>query len=242
MRRIDLTLPSGWNKLTEKQLFEVSKAFLVNKGENYLLTQCFMILIGLKMKKGIAAEDGEFVFTFYKKGVDPFQLNMQTLTPMVKKLEWLTKDLQPLGLLPRLLRFKGCNYKLYKVDLERYLRMDTNFRAFSFTGQKKYFHKFLSVVYNKPRFLFHLVPVYKKQAALFWFSGVKPMLKQKYPYIWPETSDGENSSDEEVVFSIMASLNSGDITRNKAVLKSHVHEAFYQLNLMVQQVKPQQHV
>lgn len=240
MRRIDLTLPDGWNKLSERQLFEVSKAFLTNKGTNYFLTQCFLKLTGIKMKKGIHIENQATVFTFHKKGEGFFRLDMQTFTPMVKKLEWLTKSVQPLGLLPRLVHSKGCNYKLYRVCLEDYLRMDTNFRAFGFTDNKKYLNKFLAIVYQRPAFWFRFVPMHKKQAVLLWFAGVKALLKNHYPYIWPAQSNSADSatvSDQEVVFSLMASLNSGDVTRNKAVLKSHVHEAFFQLNLMAEQSK-----
>jgi len=238
MKKIYLTLPTGWDKLTEKQLFSISKAWLRNKGEKYLLTQSFLILTGLKMKKGIAIQDGETVFTFTRKGAGPFTMNMQTFAPMVSKLEWLTKSVNPLGLLPRLLRMKGCNHKLFRVPLEDYLRMDTNFRAFSFTANKKYLNRFLSVVFGRNANWFRLVPMYKKQAVLFWFAGAKVMLKETYPYIFSGGSgSGEQGSDHKVVFSLLASLNNGDITRNQAILKTQVHEAFYQLNLMAQQIK-----
>ncbi|WP_372772096.1 hypothetical protein [Mangrovibacterium sp.] len=238
MREVKLTLPSGWDQLNENQLLGLSRLFLRCKSEKELLVKSFLLLTGLRMKKGIAVDDGQLVFTFRNRKVKPFELNAQTFAPMLENLSWIRKEFSPLRVLPSLLRFKGCNAKLYNVSLEDYLRMDTNFRAFGFTAKQKYLNKLLSIVFSANRFWFVVVPMYRKQAVLLWFAGIKTMLKQNYPYLWPSGGEGGQAvTDQEIVFSLLSSLNNGDVTKNKEILKTHVHEAFYQLNLKAQQTK-----
>ena len=164
----------------------------------------------------------------------------------VKQLEWSTSEIKLVSVLPEFGPFKPVDVRLYEVTLDEYLFLDSAFSAFVKTMQKKYLNRMLAIVYrtkketwnssilDKKAHWFVLVPFYKKYVIFLWYIGLKDFLKAEYPFVWQASGSGE-ISPAQAILNLLSSLNNGDVTKNKELLKTHVHEAFYELNLKSEQ-------
>lgn len=240
-------LPSAWHELTLQQIYVVSKLYIRNTGAKDFLVRFFVALTGWKLlRKKEFTEAGKTWFWFKDRQKGQFLIDGDIFTDFVKQLEWVLKDIQLISVLPSLLWFKPVNVRLYEVTLDEYLFLDTAFAAYVKTRQRKYLNRMLAIIYRtkaegwnsaiigKKSRLFGFVPFYKRHVVFLWFVGLKAWLKTEYPFVWQSEGSGQ-ISHAQMILNLLSSLNNGDITRNSLILKTHVHEAFYELNLKAEQ-------
>jgi len=248
MKKVSICkLPSGWHELTIKQVLVVSKLFISNHGDKDFAVRCFLAFTGWKpLRKHEFADDNKTWFWFKSREKGTFCVDGEIYTDLVKKLDWILAEIKLISVLPDLGRSKPIDCRLYEVTLDEYLFLDSAFNAYAKTKEKRYLNRMLAIVYrrknetwnsdrlNKMVRRFWFVPFYKKYVIFLWFIGIKGFLRTEYPYLW---QDGEGSpiSHAQAVLNLLSSLNNGDITKNKEIFKTHVHEAFYELNLKAEQ-------
>lgn len=246
--RIDITLPKSWHDLTQVQFLKVTRLFLKNYQEHELLSHALLIITGWKIEPGRMIQTTEETDFLVKpeKG-DSFWISAEMFYTLATKLKWITDNFQLPAAVPGIRGFVLPNLKLYGATLEQYLMADNFLQAYQHTQKPQYLNLLLAslflrkneefnaerVTLNARRFKF--VRFYRKNAVLFWFMGVKDWLASKYPYVFSGSSNDLSPSD--AVINLMTALNGGDITRNKQILQSHLHEALNELNLLSQQSK-----
>jgi hypothetical protein len=85
---------------------------------------------------------------------------------------------------------------------------------------------------------FRLVSPNVLYAVYVFFVGCRNAIIEKHPYLFNTTSvSSEPVNHMENIKNLLASLNQGDITRNKKILQTQVWEAFGQLNELAKQTK-----
>lgn len=240
-------LPRSWHELTLKQIYAVSKLFIRNNGAKDFVVRFFMAITGWKLRrKKEVTEFGKSWYFFKAKGKSKFLVDGDLYADFVKSLEWIVSEINLISVLPEFGFFKPVDVRLYEVTLDEYLFLDSAFSAYVKTKQKKYLNRMLAIAYrtkgeqwnsnilDKKARWFWLVPFYKKYVIFIWFVGLKNWLKTEYPFIWQNSGSSE-ISHAQAILNLLSSLNNGDVTKNKELLKTHVHEAFYELNLKAEQ-------
>ena len=248
MKRIDLKkLPEAWHQLTLDQVYAVSKLFIRNNGTKDFVVRFFMAISGWKLlRKKEFTEAGKSWYWFSAKRKGKFLVDGDLYTDFVKSLEWIVSDIKLISILPEFGWFKPVDVRLYEVTLDEYLFLDSAFTSYVKSTKVKYLNRMLAIVYrtknetwnsnilNKKARWFWLVPFYKKYVIFIWYVGLKSFLKTEYPFVWQSSGSGE-ISQSQAVLNLLSSLNNGDVTKNKELFKTHVHEAFYELNLKAEQ-------
>jgi len=253
MKRIDINkLPASWHELTITQIYAVSKLFIRNAGAIDFTVRCFMAFTGWKLlRKKEVPEDGKTCFWFRIPGEGKYLIDSEVYTDLAKSLEWIIGEIKLIHILPQLGSLDPVDVRLYEVSLDEYLHLDSAFSAYVQTNHVKYLNRMLAIVYrekhekwnseclDKKARWFWLTPFYKKYVIFLWYMGLKSFLKEQYPYVWQGTGTCE-ISQSQVILNLLSSLNNGDITKNKELFKTHVHEAFYELNLKSEQAAKHQ--
>lgn len=264
MKRIDIEkLPANWHELTLPQIYAVSKLFINNSGAKDFTVRCLMAFTGWKLlrkkevtefvpetSEGTQIPEGPYIFKtwfwFRAPGEGKFLVDAEIYSDLVKSLEWLVTEIKLIHILPQLGQLDPVDVRLYEVTLDEYLFLDAAFSAYVQTKRIKYLNRMLAIVYRKKNETwnssildkktrwFWLIPFYKKYVIFLWYVGLKSFLKDQYPFVWQNSGSGE-MSHAQMILNLLSSLNNGDVTKNKELFKTHVHEAFYELNLKAEQ-------
>ncbi len=232
--RIELTLPRGWHQVKGRELVQLARLYMKYNKKADFLSRCFFLFSGWKpMRKREVVKDGKSQY-WLKKGKQTFYIDADLFTTLVKKLEWVSTGISLPASMPPVRGFQHCHVKLYNVPLEDYLNADNYFNAFTQTGEGRYLHHLFCVFYSRKRW-FSRATKAEKYAVFLWFTGVKNYLVNKYPYIFSGNAGSTDiPSPDETILSLLSSLNNGDVTSNKDIFKTHVHECFYELNLKIE--------
>ena len=248
MRTINLTSPQNWQELTPKQLLFISDLYLNKYEESEFLTRALIGLAGLiPVPHKIEAAEMELLFSFRTSEENPFQLTTAEMHEMSTRLKWL---LESPGLCtpPSLGKYIPVNNRLFGVPLEQYLLADAHYIRFAKTKDRSILDKFAAALYrNKENELWNdqawknRIPKFSKRsmaelnAVFIWFTRVKAFIMAKYPYVFPNsTGSGGESAPDEQILQLLANLNGGDVTRNRLIMETHVHEVLFELNLKIE--------
>lgn len=251
MRTVNLNSPQDWSELTTEQFLMISELYLEKYEETEFLTRALIGLTGLiPVPHKVESAEMELLFSFRTPHENPFQISAAEMHEMAFRLKWL---LDPPGICtpPDLGKYIPVNNRLYGVPLEQYLLADAHYIRFAKTQDKSILIKFAASLYRKneaeqwsdqswkrriPHFT--LRSMAELNAVFIWFTGVKAYIMSKYPYVFPSStsSGGETMAEPaEVILQLLTNLNGGDVTRNRLIMETHVHEVLFELNLKIEQ-------
>ncbi len=75
-------------------------------------------------------------------------------------------------------------------------------------------------------------------AVVIWFTGVKKLLADKYPYVFSSNGNGGGETKgTDVLMGMLNALNGEDITKNKEIMKCEIHFALSTLNDKIRAVE-----
>ena len=249
MRTINLTSPKGWHELTPEQLLLISGLYLLQLPETDFLVNALIGLTELTpIQHKVFADDDKLMFAFKTPGEKPFFVESEKTHEMATRLKWL---LDPPGLCtpPDLGKYIPVNNRLFGVPLEQYLLADLHYIQFANTQDRLILDKFAAALYRsnedeqwndqawKKRIPhFSLMSLAELNTVFIWFTGVKAFIMAKYPYVFPasaSTGSAAGAPDEQIL-QLLANLNGGDVTRNRLIMETHVHEVLFELNLKIE--------
>ncbi len=249
MKEIHLTAPVGWHDITSEQLLFVSKLFDSQLSESEFLTRSLISFTGIEpVKHGLVPGDGELLFEFLDPAGELFSLSAEEMKSLIDQLRWLIDSVGLCRLPEKLGGLSPVDSRLFGVTLEEYLLADQLYATYSTSKRVDDLNRFIAVFYRKSGEkwderkykkyinILRSVPNHAKTAVYLWFSGFKKWIIDKYPYMFGGTESGETSipSPDEHILRLFTSLNNGDVTRNKEILHTHVHEVFYELNQKIE--------
>ena len=248
MRNVELHSPQSWAELTPAQLLLVSELYLQQYSETEFLTRALIALTGLIPEPHtVEVAELELVFSFRTPTENPFQITAAQMHHMASQLKWLL-DAPGLCTPPPLGKYIPVNNRLFGVPLEQYLLADSHYIRFAKTAERDLLDKFAAALYRSnenelwsEKAWKNRVPEFSKlsmaqlNAVFIWFTGVKSYIMAKYPAVFPPATEGgpEPAPDEQIL-QLLASLNGGDVTRNRLIMDTHVHEVLFELNLKIE--------
>lgn len=249
MRTINLTSPQEWHELTPEQLLIVSDLYLHKYEEPEFLTRALVLLTGLTpVAHMVKVDEARLMFAYKNTEEKPFFLSVDEVQEMANRLKWL---LESPGICtpPKLGKYIPVNNRLFDVQLEQYLLADAHYIRYAKTKDLNILEKFAASLYRRneeeqwsnqqwrkriPQF--SKMSMVELNAVFIWFTGVKAFIMNKYPYVFPPSNGSVSEvSPDEHILRLLANLNGGDVTRNRLIMESHVHEVLYELNLKIEQ-------
>lgn len=245
---INLKLPKRWSALTSDQVIKVARLMLHKREKPDFLVHCLLLLSGWKIVKWRMLVDGNRNYFYFKNPEKKvFCIGADVVANVVKTLEWILEEVTMLNFCPELKGRRTPNFMLYNISLKQYLLADNYYRGYVETNQWPELCRMAAVLYCHDPEVIDIEQESKRimkmdeaqvYSVFIWFSGVKNWLRDQYPWIFVNSTDGsEFVAPAEVLLSMVSSLNGGDITRNKNVLNTMVHEALYELNLKIENSK-----
>lgn len=252
IRKIQLKLPKGWNELKKGELETVAGYYLRYKSKAQLLTHCFLLFSGWKIirwEKQPGFEKGSCYFR--KKGEAVFRVEADVFSGLCKNLEWIIKGYTLPSHVPVIRGLESPNLILYRTTLEQYLMADNFYYRFISGGNFKDLNRMIAVLYCRnladidlERQARQIARRKKAQryAVFIWLSGLKSWLREKYPYIFSGIENETGRSQDEAIMGLLTALNGGDITKNRVILSTGVHEALFELNQKMENYNSQKHV
>lgn len=227
---IHLTLPNCWHDISGKHLVELAKLFLRHKTKPDFITRCFFLFSGWKPLRKTEVNEAGTTFYWFRCCRKKFMLGVNIYTTLVQRLNWITGGFRLPASMPPVNGFSPCNIRLYGVSLEDYLNAENYYSHFAETNKMVALNGLFRTFYKKNRWLARATKA-EKYAVFIWFSGVKNMMVNKYPYLFSSGGNsGGTASPEETILNLLSALNNGDVTNNEKLFKTHVHECFHELN------------
>jgi hypothetical protein len=231
---IHLILPKSWGDISGSHLVKLARLFLRHKTKPDFLTRCFFFFSGWKPLRKTEVNENGTTFYWFRRGGQKFMVGMNIYTTLVQRLNWITSGFQLTASMPKIKGYTHCNLMLYSVPLEDYLNAENYYTHFAETNKMVALNGLFRTFYKKKKW-FASASKAEKYAVFLWFSGVKHMLVNKYPYIFSSGNSTGTASPEETILNLLSALNNGDVTNNEKLFKTHVHECFHELNMKIEQ-------
>lgn len=222
--KLNLTVPTCWQELTQKQLRYVYYLLAEGYSKEALQTHCLCRWSGLEI---LCPEgDGYSVrHNFNRHHVTALQV-----AEVLSHLDWL----QQLPIVPvRLSEIQGhaaVRADLQGVTFEQYLMLENLFQGYLVTKNLSLFDDTTEILYGTQ---LKLLP--EEQVSIFyWLSTVKQQFARRWNYFY-QPADGTQPQDmqehlQNLMDTQIRALTKGDITKEAEVLSMDVHRALTELN------------
>jgi hypothetical protein len=243
---INLTIPTKWIELSNRQLKFVSRLFHsdFSREKNKFLAHAFLYFSGLKVYNG--KKIGAHLVK--KKGGKKFFIKTAFIAYGSSRLEWLLKEVGEIHPLKRILFSKPCSYRLYDTKFRQFLSAENWYEAFSQTKNVKYLNRLVATLYHSPGQSFNENKVvrrswkYKfagfetKYTVYLWYSGFRGYVGRECPDIFGSGSGG-NVNIKDYIMGLIRGLTDGDVTKNESVQEAATWDALYELNAKAKQAR-----
>lgn len=253
MGSVNLTISTGWNQLTAKQILLICQLQLSKLTVQEFKTRAFLALAGLKALNRPVI-DG---FHAFKYKWQTLRIHQEEMVWFLKSVDFLIGDCRlSVNRFPSfrigLRRYYGPSNKCYNITLNEYIHAAANMYKYQVTEDFKHIDTLCAILYrpkkrgshdSDPRESFddyrHLnnqqrftrIPMYKKLAVMMFFIGCQYELNKAFPHLLSNsTISSEPLNPVPHLQKMVRLLNTDDITKNVQVLNSPLWEAFAQLN------------
>ncbi len=251
MRTVNFILPDSWIKLSSTQLIFVARLFLSEfaKQKFRFLTHAFIKFSGCKIKKTFKYNLLIHTYLLKMKGEKPFILSVNQLHSVVSKLDFLLDEITELKPLKKIRFARSCHYRLYKTPFIQFLTAENFYTAYRSTDKLSHLNELVATLYQKPSDVFNdslvkkraryfrWVSIYKKYTVFLWYSGFRYYLAQEYPYIFSNSSSGEELKIKDHIMNMIRGLTEGDVTKNDKIFFTDTHQALYELNAKAKHIE-----
>jgi hypothetical protein len=249
---IKLNVPISYAACTPEQLKYLSKLMLSKLTAAEIKLMCFLRFSGLKLlkKKPVVDDSGQICYLFKHKKHGVFLLDIDRLTNMHSRLNWIDQDVTTFHLPSQIRRYKACNSLLYGMPLDAWLMLDLIYSRYAQTRQPALLSKMMAIIYTRPgesfndgQYLakrarrFRFVPAWKKHLVFLWYTGVKLWLMHKYYYVFAGADGNADTPVDEMIMGLIAALNEGNVANNHIIKTTDVHEVLFELNRKIENAK-----
>lgn len=246
LKILNVTLPSKWSEISPKQVLRISYYLSHGFPETEFLLKLGTEFAGLKPNGTSVLPNGDIGYMYYDRKRGNLVFTVEQLARIASAVRWVTGKpdiMEP----PFLDGYNSPNQYLDGVSLEQFITGDIACSHYIISKDSLALQTMVACFYPRGTFDPEKVqaeaerlsykPTYELEAVLLWFTGVKEMLRNKYPHVFTGGTDSGIVPDGvDVYLGIISNLNDGDISRNQVIKKTDVHEALYELEQKIKAV------
>lgn len=259
MSAINLTIPTGWNQLTAKQILMVCRLHLSKLTQQEFRLKAFLTLTGMKaLNRPVLGG----YYSFSIKG-QLLRIHQEEMVWLLKSVDFLLGDCQlSVNRFPSFRigfrRYFGPSNKCYNLTLNEYIHASASVYKYQMTEDLKHIDTLCAILYRnrgkgsnesdpRERFddygylknqnRFARLPKHKKLAVMMFFLGCQYELNKAFPHLLSNsTISSEPLNPVPHLQKMVRLLNTDDITKNRQVLNSPLWEAFAQLDDRIENI------
>lgn len=239
LKTFNITLPSKWSELTPKQVLRISFYISLGLPETEFLLKLGTEFAGLKPNGTSVLPNGDIGYVYYDRKQGNLVFSVEQLARIAGAMKWVTGK-PSIMQAPYLDGYNSPDQYIDGVSLEQFITADIACAHYIISKDPEALRTMVACFYPRGSFDPEKVqseakrlsykPTYELEAVLLWFTGVKEMLRNKYPHVFSGGTDSGIAHDGvDVYLGIISSLNEGDISRNPIIKRTDVHEALYEL-------------
>ncbi len=234
MEVFNITLPTSWAELTDKQLLMVFNLFARDLSAVEVKTLCLMKWNGLKVLSQLP--DKRFLI---KRGKEVVPLSTRQIQQATSVLDFLDSFAPMPVRIERIGKYRALPADFEKVPFEQYLYVDNLFQGYLNTQSDELLLQMAQVLYDsdcvRPSKA-HLVGVF------YWMASLKQYFTRLFPNFYKPASDNSNANllgnGQSDIYSqlrdstnaMIRALTGGDITKEDAIMKMDTWRALTELD------------
>ena len=230
----NISLPTSWAELTDKQLQMVYNLFARDLSAAEVKTLCLVKWNGLKVLSQLP--DKRFLI---KRGKEVVHLSTRQIQQATSVLDFLD-SFAPMPIrIARIGKYRALPADFEKVPFEQYLYVDNLFQGYLNTQSDELLQQMAQVLYGSDRVKpskAHLVGVF------YWMASLKQYFAGLFPNFYKPASDNSNGNllgnGQSDIYSqlrdstnaMIRALTGGDITKEAAIMKMDTWRALTELD------------
>lgn len=231
----DISLPTSWADLTDKQLLLVFNLFARDLSAAEAKTLCLMKWCGLEVKATLPEQR----FIVKKKGGPEMVLHVRQLQQAIACLDFL-ESLSPVPVrISRIGRHKAAPADFDGVPFENFLYCDNLYQGYLETKKADFLTQMAEVLYHHDGI--HLTAA-EQISVFYWFASLKAWLSKRFSHFFlPVITDNQDDNGlgatpdigkqlQQSMDAQIRALTGGDITKEQQVLKFNTQRALTELD------------
>ena len=223
---IDLSIPKGWQELSDKQLRFVYR--LLNG--TYSLAQVKTMCLIKWGEMRVLRQEGALFIMRYKKQV--FPISALQIAEAIQNMEWLGDFPQFPVRLSRIGFHRPVRADFQDVSFEDFLTLDNLYQGYLQTQNKQLLQEMACILY-KSRF----IKLNQEEATsiFYWFTSMKRYFANLFSHFFTNAQEGTGTSLsfkhlQENMNTQIRALTGGDITKERDVLRMDCWRALTELD------------
>lgn len=228
---VDVSLPTSWQELDQKQLLFVYSVIAADFSADELRTLCFIKWSGMKV---LEKTDRHSFVVKHKEYV--FELEPVDVAMALSALDWILDVPDMPVRLEKIGKARPVDAFFRGLKLEWFLVVEALWSQYLESRDEQLLRRIASVLYqveNPKMTKVHQVNI------IYWMSSLKKFLANRFSEIYSSSSrkgDGTGSlgrrrnSPEESANAMIRALTKGDITKEREILDSETWRALTELN------------
>lgn len=223
---IDLSIPKGWQDLSDKQLRFVYRLLNGNYSLAQVKTMCLLKWANMK----VIRREGAMFFMRYQKQV--FPISALQIAEAIQNMEWLGDFPQFPVRLSRIGFHRPVRADFQDVSFEDFLTLDNLYQGYLQTQNKQLLQEMACILY-KSRF----IKLNQEEATsiFYWFTSMKRYFANLFTHFFTNAQEGTATSLsfkqlQDNMNTQIRALTGGDITKERDVLRMDCWRALTELD------------
>jgi len=228
---IDLQYPVMWEEVSPYQLNIICSEMLKKLSREDLLSNILFRLLGLRplSRPGVAEGTPDARYYFIYSG-NTLLLPIWMFRQACEDLSFI---LDTIGM-PAECPVPNVHKRLYGITFEQYYYADAQFLRFKETQDRVYLRQVIHTL--SPDCRKRVDENYALQFSIWW-TGLRAFLKNKYPYVFEESSENNDRTPADTLQDILAFIGDNRPQDNDKILKCEAHAVFNALNNKYMEIK-----
>lgn len=221
-KKVQLSVPQGWEELTQEQLRYVVRILWLYREheawEETVQATVFCRLSGIRVLQ--QCKEGYIC----AKGRKRFVLDRELLPVLVESVAWVTRTEEMTVRIEQAGNHTAVDFKLQQLPFGEYLQLENYYQALLATKDERHLLSMARILYQVPDGTEE--PELKEELLMgvfLWCAAVKQLLAQWFPhFLRPSGEAGKTVTQEDMRESTQAQirlLTKGDVTKQKYILE-----------------------
>lgn len=233
---IAMLLPTSWEQLTDKQLYDVYGLANQPLSATQLKTICLFRWTNLKVN--FELDNGLFECTINKQKVD---LSATQIACALNTINFITEVPESLVRLSQIKRFKARPANIEGTSFREYIFIDNLYQGFIHTQNTELLKQMTRILYDAPNLFPNQA---EKINTFYWWTALKQTLAKRFPHFFANADNaddntlGQPSLHQKLTEAMNAqvrALTGGDITKEEKVLNTECWRAFAELDAIAKE-------
>lgn len=235
-KRVNLTVPTGWEELTQQQLRHVLNLLFVFGEVPAGLEKASLMALQYFGKFRVERDTADGTLCVLKNG-DTFLMAHSIVPDLLKSLEWMAHPEDMTVRIEKIGKFEATDFLLQGFPFGNYMKVENYYQAYLDTKDGQYLELMGRLLYDVPDNESFPFGGYLPLSVLLWFTAVKKRFATQFPHFLKPKGTGQSAamSQYEMVAAQIRLLTKGDVSKNEQILNVTTWDALCELDALARE-------